>query len=132
MLWNKSAKYEHFRPKPQILGTNWSDHTKQPLCDYEEKGELITSVLTRNFISISLQDWIRCKTRIVLLLALPLPVIALTRRGPKKWWYRREEEIIIYWTFCCYKLYHGTHNFHNDLEHSNANLLEIKPKYLTV
>jgi hypothetical protein len=52
--------------------------------NYEGKGELITSVLTRNFISISLQDRIRCKTRIFLFPALPLPDIALTRKDKKK------------------------------------------------
>jgi hypothetical protein len=52
--------------------------------NYEGKGELITSVLTRNFISVSLQDRIRCKTRIFLLPALPLPDIALTRKDKKK------------------------------------------------
>jgi len=46
----------------------------------EERSWWLTSVLTRNLISISLQDRIRCKTRIFLLPALPLPDITLTKK----------------------------------------------------
>jgi len=42
--------------------------------------KLRTSVLTRNLIFISLQDRIRCKTRIFLLPALPLPDITLQQQ----------------------------------------------------
>jgi len=45
-----------------------------------ERNGWLTSVLTRNFISVSLQDRRRCKTSIFLLLALPLPDIALIRK----------------------------------------------------